>query len=160
MTRYTTDLNLNTLVDYHSPGVMGSTADKVGLTWVLIKVTNVMHLVLGLLSWTGLPLGICIIVLTILVRGIMFPVSRKAAMTNIRMQELQPEIKKLKEKHKDDPQALNVAIWGVAAQVGHQPAEHLLADGAANACLHGVLYCTLQGEYLFPGGGVLADVDS
>ncbi len=119
--RYTNDLNLNTLVDYHSPGFMGSIADKIGLSWVLIKVTNVMHLVLGMLSWTGLPLGLCIIVLTVLVRGMMFPVSRKAAMTNIRMQELQPEIKKLKEKHKDDPQALNVAIWGLQRKSGINP---------------------------------------
>src|SRR5262249_5748747 len=47
--------------------------------------------------------------LTILVRSLMFPLSRKQALMSIRMQELQPEIAKLKEKYKDDRQALGMA---------------------------------------------------
>jgi len=54
------------------------------------------------------------VVLTVLVKGLMFPISRKAAMANIKMQELQPEIKKIKEKFKDDKEALTketMAVW-------------------------------------------------
>src|SRR5258707_12915899 len=40
-----------------------------------------------------------------MVRAIMFPVSGKMGLTSLRMQELAPELKKLQEKHKDDPQA-------------------------------------------------------
>lgn len=35
----------------------------------------------------------------------MFPISRKQALFSIRMQELAPELKKIGEKYKDDPQA-------------------------------------------------------
>ena len=46
--------------------------------------------------------GLAIILLTVLVRGCMFPVGRKAARNAQMMQELAPEIKKIKEKYKND----------------------------------------------------------
>ncbi len=45
--------------------------------------------------------GIAIILLTVLVRGLMFPLSRKQALNMVKMQQLQPEIKKIQEKYKD-----------------------------------------------------------
>jgi YidC/Oxa1 family membrane protein insertase len=48
--------------------------------------------------------GLAIIMLTVLVRGCMFPLSRKQALGAQKMQELQPEIKKLAEKYKNDAQ--------------------------------------------------------
>ncbi|MGW8258430.1 MAG: YidC/Oxa1 family insertase periplasmic-domain containing protein, partial [Thermoguttaceae bacterium] len=46
--------------------------------------------------------GIAIILLTVLVRGCMFPLSIKQALSQQKMQELQPEIKRIAEKHKND----------------------------------------------------------
>src|SRR5205823_3055646 len=57
----------------------------------------------------------------ILVRGMMFPISRKGAMTSMRMQELGPEIKKLQEKHKDDKQALQMATMDLYRKHGVNP---------------------------------------
>ncbi len=54
--------------------------------------------------------GVTIILLTVIVRGMMFPISRKQAMTAMRMQELAPEVKKLQEKYKNDVQARNQAM--------------------------------------------------
>ncbi|MEA1952391.1 MAG: YidC/Oxa1 family insertase periplasmic-domain containing protein, partial [Planctomycetota bacterium] len=49
--------------------------------------------------------GLAIIMLTVLVRGLMFPLSRKQALGAKKMAELQPEIKKLQEKYKKDLEA-------------------------------------------------------
>ncbi|MEO8494139.1 MAG: YidC/Oxa1 family insertase periplasmic-domain containing protein [Planctomycetota bacterium] len=46
--------------------------------------------------------GIAIIMLTVLVRGCMFPISRKTAKNAAMMQELAPEMRKLTEKYKTD----------------------------------------------------------
>jgi YidC/Oxa1 family membrane protein insertase len=46
--------------------------------------------------------GIAIIMLTILVRSCMFPLSRRAAIMGQRMQEMQPEMKRINELYKDD----------------------------------------------------------
>lgn len=102
--RYMYSLNLNTMTDYHSPGALGSFANSIFLTDLIIFFTNLMHTVLDWL-YAVIPIyGICIILLTVLVRGMMFPLSRKQVMTSMKMQELAPELKALGEKYKDDPQ--------------------------------------------------------
>lgn len=54
-------------------------------------------------------LGLAIIVFTIIIRGILLPVSLPSLKASKKMQELQPEIKKLKAKHGKDKQALQAA---------------------------------------------------
>ncbi len=58
--------------------------------------------------------GISIILLTMLVRLIMFPIGRKQAMMAKKMQDLQPILAEVKEKYKDDKEALTretMAVW-------------------------------------------------
>jgi YidC/Oxa1 family membrane protein insertase len=107
--RYCETLHLNTLTDYSSWLVT-----KIPLMWmwseILIKTTGWMH---GLLYWLHKLVGnygLTIMVLTLLVRGAMFPVSRRSALLSQRMQALAPEIKKLQEKYKTDPQAKTAAV--------------------------------------------------
>jgi YidC/Oxa1 family membrane protein insertase len=47
--------------------------------------------------------GLAIIMLTVLVRLCMVPISRKQAQSMVKMQELKPELDKLKDKYKGDP---------------------------------------------------------
>ncbi len=68
-------------------------------------VARIMHSVLDFFySKLGLPYVLCIVCLTVLVRGMMFPLSRKQAIMAARQKELQPHLKALKEKYKDDQQ--------------------------------------------------------
>lgn len=110
---YVDKLQLNTLTDYHSPGPMGTFASSIGLTFLIIKFTNLMHQVLWYLHHILPVWGLDIILLTVLVRGLMFPVSRRQAANSQQMQErmakLAPEIKKLKEKFKDDMAGMQAA---------------------------------------------------
>ncbi|MFM7245656.1 MAG: YidC/Oxa1 family insertase periplasmic-domain containing protein [Planctomycetaceae bacterium] len=67
--------------------------------WVarpMIAILHALHAVIG-------NYGIAILLLTVLVRGAMFPVSRKQALSSQKMQELQPEMKAINEKYADDP---------------------------------------------------------
>ena len=45
--------------------------------------------------------GIIVIILTILVRSAIFPLSRKAVLTQVKMAEIGPELEAIKEKYKD-----------------------------------------------------------
>ncbi len=117
---YLDDLHLDTLTDYQSPGIFGTIASY-GWSQLIVKCTNLMHEVLFLLHRVIPNYGLCIILLTVMVRGIMFPISRKQAMTSIRMQELAPELKKLQEKYKDDRQALGVAQMELYRKYGVNP---------------------------------------
>lgn len=51
-------------------------------------------------------LGIAIILLTIIVKVALYPLFKKQTDAQHRLQELQPKIQELKERHKDDRQAL------------------------------------------------------
>lgn len=53
-------------------------------------------------SLPGVNYGLAIILLTVLVRGLMFPISRKAAKNAQMMQQLGPEMKAIAEKYKTD----------------------------------------------------------
>ncbi len=67
-------------------------------------VARVMHYLLDVFYSAGLPYFLCIISLTILVRGCLFPVSRKQAIMAARQKELQPILAELRKKCGDDQQ--------------------------------------------------------
>ncbi|TWU41029.1 membrane protein insertase YidC [Novipirellula artificiosorum] len=78
----------------------------------------------GLLHFIGGVIGnyaIAIILLTVLVRGLMFPLSRKAAVNAQRMQELAPELKKISEQYKDDMEGRLKAQRELQHRVGFNP---------------------------------------
>jgi YidC/Oxa1 family membrane protein insertase len=58
----------------------------------------------GLLPKWAWPYGWAIILLTVVVRMLLFPLSKKQVMTAIKMQELQPQIQELKRKYGNDNQ--------------------------------------------------------
>ena len=69
--------------------------------WVAIPMLWILHIFYAVVG----NYGLAIIMLTILVRSCMFPLSRKMALNAQKMQKLQPEIKKLQEKHKKNLEA-------------------------------------------------------
>jgi len=71
----------------------------------------------------GNSLGLAIILLTILIRTILLIPSQKAMKSQKRMQEIQPRLEKIKEKHKGDQQKIaaeTMALWkeGKASPMG------------------------------------------
>lgn len=110
VTRYTDTLHLNTLTDYRSAGWPGAFSQAIHFTDILIAVTRFMHWLLNLLHLIVGNYGLTIILLTVIVRGLMFPISRKQAYFSIRMQEMAPELKKVQEKFKNDPRGKHDAM--------------------------------------------------
>ncbi len=51
--------------------------------------------------------GVAIILLTILIKGVFWPITQKGMKSMKNMQKLQPKVARLKEKFKDDPQKMN-----------------------------------------------------
>lgn len=65
--------------------------------------------ILHLFFWITGNFGIAIMMLTVLVRSCMFPVSRKMALNAQKMQAVQPALAKLRESLKEDPRKMMVA---------------------------------------------------
>ena len=70
--------------------------------WVARPMLQILHFFYHYLVHNY---GIAIIMLTVLVRSCMFPISRRQALNAQKMQELQPEIKRLAEKFKNNVEA-------------------------------------------------------
>ncbi len=105
--RYAETLHLRSMTDYGSIGFFRS----IGWSTILIWTTSRMHELLWYLHYVVFgSYGLSIILLTVVVRGLMFPISRKAALYSMRMQELAPEMKKLQEQYKNDPQKKGQAV--------------------------------------------------
>jgi YidC/Oxa1 family membrane protein insertase len=66
------------------------------LLWLLLK----LHIVTGNYGWA-------IILLTVGIRVVFYPVNQKQAKAMKAMQRIQPELKKIQEKYKDDREKLN-----------------------------------------------------
>lgn len=66
--------------------------------WVAKPMLAFLHFIYGFVH----NYGLAIILLTVVVRSAMFPVSRKQALNAMKMQELQPEIKRIAEKYKNN----------------------------------------------------------
>lgn len=54
--------------------------------------------------------GVCIILISLLVYGMTYPLTIKSMMSMRRMQQMQPKINALRDRFKDDPQKLNMEI--------------------------------------------------
>lgn len=65
--------------------------------------------------------GVDIIILTILVRIILFPITAKGLKSMKRVQSLQPRIKEIQEKYKDDKEKLNKELLALYKEVGFNP---------------------------------------
>lgn len=84
------------------------------------SISKILGVLLHWLSGVG-NYALAIILLTLIVRGCMFPLSRKAAVNAQRMQELAPEMKKINEKYKDDMEGKLKAQRELQQKVGLNP---------------------------------------
>ena len=65
--------------------------------------------------------GVAIILLTLLVKLLFFPLTRKSSEATQRMQTLSPKIKELQDKYKDNPQKMNAEMAELYKKEGYNP---------------------------------------
>ena len=65
--------------------------------------------------------GVAIILLTLLVKILFFPLTKKGSEATLRMQALAPKIKELQEKYKDNPQKMNAEMASFYQKEGYNP---------------------------------------
>ncbi len=86
------------------------------LNFLLNSYHNLIDGVSTTWSW-----GLAIILLTITVRIVIWPLHAKSTRTMKRMSKLKPEMDKLREKYADDPNKLNMETMGLYRKYGINP---------------------------------------
>ncbi|MBI3195573.1 MAG: membrane protein insertase YidC [Ignavibacteriae bacterium] len=74
------------------------------------------------LNWFIPNYGFVLIVFSIIIKILLHPLSKSSLQSMSKMQKLQPMITELREKHKDDPQKMNVQIMRLYSEYGVNPA--------------------------------------
>lgn len=111
--------------DYKTLKPYGMELDKViNLGWGIFGWVN-KYLVIPIFDWlgsTGLSYGIIILILTLIIKVILTPLTWKNYLSSAKMRVLKPEIDELNEKHKDaDPMKKQQATMELYRKTGVSP---------------------------------------
>ncbi len=83
----------------------------VGARWLLVWMHQ--HL--------SLAYGAVLVVFGILIRVLLWPLNQRGMRASMRMQAIQPEMQRLQEQYKNDPQKLQVEVMGLYKREGVNP---------------------------------------
>ena len=91
--------------------------------WPIIKQVNKYFIrwVFDLLNMTGLSIGIIILLLTLIIKSFLFPITWKTYLSSAKMRVLKPEIAVLTEKFKNDKMKKQQATMALYRETGVNP---------------------------------------
>ena len=100
--------------------------------------------------------GVAIILLTVVIKIVLFPLTRKSFDSTIKMQALSPKIQEIREKYKDNPQKMNQETQALYKKEGVSPLGGclpLLLQMPIFIALYGLLnnHFALRGAVFIPG---------
>jgi len=135
------DLNLDEVVE--SSRLWG------WLEWILKKLLMMFYQLIP-------NYGVAIILLTVLIKILTYPITKKSHQSTARMQELQPKMTEIKEKYKDTPEKMNKAMTELYKKEGVNPMGGclpLLLQFPIFIALYGLLnkHFELRGAGFIPG---------
>lgn len=95
--------------------------DVVRLGWFSVVAKAMLFVLDFFHNNIGLPYAFAIILLTVVVRGMMFPISKKQAIESEKMKVLAPKLKEIQDKHKDKPEEFAKAYRAFQKKYNYHP---------------------------------------
>ncbi len=111
--------------------------------WLTRPIFKCLHF---LFQWTG-NFGVSILLLTVVVKLIMFPLANKSYVSMSHMKKAQPKLKKLQERYKDDKQRLQQEMMALYKKEKINPMAGclpMLVQIPVFFALYKVLYVTIE----------------
>ena len=89
----------------------------------LVKCFTFVHddVIASVITNKNLSYGLAIIVFTLIIRTLLLPLSMKAMKSQLKMADIQPEVKKIQLKYKKDPAKLNEETMKMYKEKGVSP---------------------------------------
>jgi YidC/Oxa1 family membrane protein insertase len=84
------------------------------LEWVLKKFLSLFYYLIP-------NYGVSILLVTLLIKMLLFPLTKKQSEGTLRMQSISPKIKEIQEKYKDNPQKMNAEMAELYKKEGYNP---------------------------------------
>ena len=109
-------------VDDNAWGVQGlDLQESMDTRFLLGWLENLLKAILNFIVRFVPNYGIAIIILTILVKALLFPLTHKSYESTAKMQELSPKMQEVREKYKDNPQKMNAEMANMYKKEGVNP---------------------------------------
>ena len=98
-------------------------SDVISFGWSIFGAINrwIIRPIFAVLASFIPNMGLAILALTILVKLLVYPLTYKMLVSNMKMQVLKPELEKMKAKHKDDAQAQQMEQMKMYQEYGASP---------------------------------------
>jgi YidC/Oxa1 family membrane protein insertase len=114
---YAGPIHYNTLKRYNV-----GLEELTSLGWVIIKPFSIAIIWLLPKIYSVIPnYGIVVLIFALLIKVIIYPLSRKQTIAMTKLKDLQPKMKKLQERYKSDPQRLNKEMMKLYKEAGANP---------------------------------------
>ena len=85
------------------------------------------NLLIGIMNvLPGIDVGIAVVIFTIIVRLILFPLSKNSLLTQVKMKEVEPEANKIKAQYASDKQLQSLKVMELYKQKGIKPFSGIL----------------------------------
>ncbi len=142
--------------DYRSLAAAGAGLEDVnqyGWSWIRWLVQPVAHVMLRILLWMHGYIhnyGVVLIIFGVVIRLLMWPLTQKSFESMARMQAIQPEINRLRERYKNDPQKMQQELMRLYRERGVNPLGGCLPNLLPLPVLF-ALFFVFQGTIEFRG---------
>lgn len=110
-------------------------------------IESLLSFVLGSLYSITSSYGLAIIILTIIIKIVLYPLTVKQIKSMKAMQELQPKLKKLQEKYQDNPQLMQQKLAELYQNAGVNPLAGCLPLLVQMPILMGMYYALFHFDY-------------
>lgn len=114
-------------------------------------VQQVITFLYGLTDAMGVPnYGLAIVIMTVIVKLILYPLTKKQIESTKAMMSLQPKMKEIQEKYKDDKQRLNMELANLYKNEGVNPLAGCLPLLIQMPIMIGIFYGIRDFSYAGP----------
>jgi YidC/Oxa1 family membrane protein insertase len=96
---------------------------SLGAVWIIRPISQYFIIpIFKFLHWFIPNYGIVLIIFAIIIKVILYPLTKKSMQSMQKMQALQPMMTEIREKYKDDPQKMNQQVMRLYKEYGVNPA--------------------------------------
>lgn len=114
-------------------------------------VQQVITFLYGLTNMLGVPsYGLAIVIMTVIVKLILYPLTKKQIESTKAMMSIQPKMKEIQEKYKDDKQRLNMELANLYKNEGVNPLAGCLPLLVQMPIMIGIFYGIRDFRYAGP----------
>lgn len=116
------DLLRYNVSDNNGWGIANKRFNDVSNAGMLSWLEKILKYILQLVQKVVKNWGVAIIVVTLLLRIVLYPISKKQSMSTLKMQEVQPRMQKIQEKYADNKPKQQEELAKLYKETGYNPA--------------------------------------